>query len=127
MHIRLETNLSFDNGHSSKGIFAAMGDLKKKHTMSLAEHIAFIHTANWFNHYLPNPRCFIGPFIYQIKFKAQCWFKLTPMCYLFFIKSLSVARLLHKHNIKVRLRHCTQPKKILYEDKLQIVTAIAAK
>jgi hypothetical protein len=90
-------------------------------TMSLDEHIWYIHEAKWFNRNLQIPSCFYHPVFSSIKFKAHSWFKLNKEFIEFFEKSVSVAKLLEKHGIPVSVKFSDNPGKIVYEDGLQIV------
>lgn len=119
MYIRFETELKFSNSSCVKGIFAAMGYAKRQGSMSLREHIWYIHVANWFNGSLMNPSCFEAPICNSIRFKAQSWFKLGSTAHL--EQSLSVVRLLRRHGIRVNIRLSAEPGNIVYEDELQIV------
>ncbi|BFM22066.1 hypothetical protein R50076_31150 [Gilvimarinus japonicus] len=119
MYIRFETDLQFSDSSCAKGIFAAMGDAKRKGSMSLREHVWYINVASWFNFSLKNPACFERPICNTIKFRAQSWFKLSVSEHL--DKSLSVAQLLRKHGITVHVRLADEPGSIVYRDNLQIV------
>lgn len=121
MYIRFETELVFRDSNCSKGIFAAMGDAKRKGTMDLREHIWYINTAGWFNCNLKTPCCFNRPVSSNIKFKAQSWFKFKYECSEHLQKSLSVKNLLQKHGISVKVKLDKKPGEIIYEDELQIV------
>jgi hypothetical protein len=96
-----------------------MGDARKKGSMSLAEHIWYVNTANWFHENLNYPSCFDQPVLSNIRFEAQCWFKYKNSLHL--EKTISVAKLLRKHGIGVSVRLTADPGKVIYEDLLQVV------
>lgn len=119
VYIRFETDLRFSAVSCTKGIFAAMGDAKRKGSMNLQEHIWYINIATWFNKNLMNPSCFEQPICKTIKFRAQSWFRLNTSEFL--DRSLLVAQLLRKHGIEVHIRLSDDPGNIVYADELQIV------
>ncbi len=119
MYIRFDTELKFNDSSCTKGIFAAMGDAKRKGSMSLGEHIWYTNVASWFNSSLRNPTCFNRPICDSVKFRAQNWFKYRNSEYL--EKSFAVAELLRKHGISVNIRLAANLSNIIYEDDLQLV------
>lgn len=121
VYLRFETDLKFNPSSCNKGIFAAMGNLKKQDSMRLDEHISFIHIANWFNRQLANPICFEGGRFSGMQFKAQCWFKLNSKNDEYLQKSAMVAKLLQKYHISVKVILHSDPGEIVYEDARQIV------
>lgn len=119
MYIRFDTELKFNDSSSTKGIFAAVGDAKRKGSMSLREYIWYLNVANWFNRSLSNPSCFDSPICESVMFRAQSWFKLGSLEHL--DRSLSVVQLLRKHGINVNVRFSVDLNNIIYEDDLQVV------
>lgn len=119
LYIRFDTELKFNDSSCTKGIFAAMGEAKRKGSMNLAEHIWYINIASWFNRNLLNPSCFTEPICDSVKFRAQSWFKCRYSEYL--EKSVSVVQLLRKHGVNVNVTLTATPGKIIYEDELQVV------
>ncbi len=119
MYIRFETDLKFKELSCAKGIFAAMGDAKRKGSMSLQEHIWYINIANWFDKNLINPTCFEPPICKTVKFRAQSWFRLNISEHL--ERSFLVALLLRKHGIAVHVRLSDEPGGIIYAAELQVV------
>jgi len=119
MYIRFETNLVFRGTSCRKGIFAAMGDLKRMGVMTEEEHQWYVSTAAWFNENLNNPTCFNEPVAEQVRFSAKSWFLNVSSPYL--SKSLQVVDLLRKYGIEVYMLESTDPGEVLYRDDLQIV------
>ncbi|AEF54385.1 hypothetical protein [Marinomonas posidonica] len=119
MYIRFETTLCFQGTQHHKGIFAAMGDLKRMKKMSEAEEAWYVEAANWFNTNLPNPSCFDSSISEEIKFKAKSWFVLAPSD---FIKNArEVVAILQKYGIVVNELRTEVPGIILYKDVFQVV------
>ncbi|MFV7759861.1 hypothetical protein ACNPKZ_04830 [Shewanella algae] len=119
MFVRYETNLTFRGTQHRKGIFAAMGDLKRMKVMSEQEYYWYKSTAAWFNNNLENPKCFKEPIAPDVRFVAQSWFFNVTSLYL--EKSNEVAELLKKYGITVTIRLSIKPGKIIYSDNIQLV------
>lgn len=119
MYIRFETNICFQGTQHKKGIFAAMGDLKRMNRMSEKEEAWYKDVADWFNKNLTNPSCFDSPISENIKFRAKSWFVLSPSDFLSNAKE--VAKLLKKYGIFVDELLSDNPGKILYKDQIQVV------
>lgn len=119
MYIRFETNICFQGTQYKKGIFAAMGDLKRMNRMSKEEKIWYENIADWFNKNLSNPSCFDLPVPNDIKFRAKSWFVFSQSDFL--SNSRAVAELLQKHGIIVNELLSENPGTILYEDSFQVV------
>ena len=122
MYIRFETKLTFKNTDCRKGVFAAMGDVKKKGTMSLAEHVWYINTANGLNKYLQIPDCYNQPMLNHVIFKTHCWFKCNGKSIKYIDKALAVSKLLRAHDILVIVHVDHYLDNIIYEDDVQVVT-----
>ena len=119
MYIRFETNICFQGTPYKKGIFAAMGDLKRMNKMSEAEKTWYQEVADWFNQNLANPSCFDPPVSDDIKFRAKSWFVLAQTDFL--LKAKAVANLLQKHAIVVNELTSDDPGEILYKDSFQVI------
>ena len=119
MYIRFETNLMFTGTPYKKGIFAAMGNLKRMGVMTAKEGIWYQETAAWFNDNLANPTCFDIPVSDDIKFIANSWFIDSPSEYL--VKSYKVIALLEKYGIEVYIKRSKKPGRVIYSDRLQVV------
>jgi len=119
MYIRYETKLTFTGTAHRKGIFAAMGDLKRMDKMSAEERQWYVATASWFNENLKNPACFEGPDHEAIRFVAKSWFLNVPS--LFLSKSVQVVELLRKYEIDVDVLTSENPGEVIYRDDFQIV------
>lgn len=120
MYIRYETNLTFKGTTCRKGIFAAMGDLKRLGKMSEHEYQWYMTTASWFNQNLTNPTCFERPIYDDIRLIAKSWFLNIPSTFL--TKSIQVVGLLRKYDIDVKVLESENPGEIIYRDDFQIVT-----
>lgn len=119
MFVRYETNLTFSGTQQKKGIFAAMGDLKRMKVMSEQEYYWYKSTAAWFNSNLETPKCFDEPIAPKVRFVAKSWFFDVPSPYL--EKSKEVADLLKKYGIHISIKKSVKPGKVVYSDNVQIV------
>lgn len=119
MYIRFETEICFRGTSYRKGIFAAMGDLKRSQKMSEEEIAWYANIAEWFNKTLLNPTCFDPPIADGIKFRAKSWFSVSATE--FISQSRAVVDLLTKYGVVVTELRSEKPGKILYEDNFQIV------
>ncbi len=119
MYIRYETKLTFKGTVHRKGIFAAMGDLKRMNKMSEKEYQWYVTTALWFNENLKNPTCFEESVDEDIRFIAKSWFFNVPS--LFLSKSVQVVELLRRYGIDVDVLKSENPGKVIYRDEFQIV------
>ncbi len=119
IYTRFETAICFRGTQYRKGVFAAMGDLKRSQKMSAEEIAWYEYTANWFNTNLIYPTCFDPPVADSIKFRAKSWFLISAND--FISKSKEVASLLTKYGIAVTELRSDNPGKIVYQDVFQIV------
>jgi len=120
MFIRFETDIYFKGTTCRKGIFAALGDLKRRKVISLEDYILYRNTAEWFNKNIGLPTCYMYPLTGGIQFNSASWFKLVLGTHM--DKALCVANLLKKYGIGVNTLFATEePGKVIYEDELQVV------
>ena len=122
MYLRFETNIYFKGSDCKKGIFAALGDLKRRNVMTLGDFIFYRRTAEWFNENINFPRCYLQPFVGGVQFNSVSWFKFMLGPHI--DGALSVAKLLKKYDIGVNTLIASKPGRVIYEDELQIVVML---
>lgn len=119
MYIRFETDILFKGTNCKKGIFAALGDLKRRNVMSVGDYIFYRTAVDWFNKNIGVPTCYLNPFPDEIKFNSKSWFVYRQEKYLF--RALGLSDLLRKHNIPVNIYFSECPGKVIFRDKYQVV------
>ena len=119
MYIRYETDIKLKTGILGKGVFAAMGDLKRRSVMTNEETFWYQQVATWFNERLQNPDCFELPVDTPISNIAKSWF--SPDALEFIDKTESVALLLQRYGIGVEKLTSNDPGKVIYKDINQVV------
>ena len=73
MYIRFETDLMLTETSYKKGIFTALGNLKRMEVMTPKEYDWYRDTAVWFNDNLESPQCFIEPLSNEVRYIAKSW------------------------------------------------------
>ncbi len=119
MYIRFESDILFEESQCKKGIFAAMGDLKRMNVMSEAELNWYECESHWFNKNLPNPACFTLPIAQTISKHAISWFSVDAIG--FVGRTLCIVKLFEKYGISMNKLESNDPGKIIYKDEYQIV------
>ena len=119
MYIRCETDIKLKTGILGKGVFAAMGDLKRRGVMTNEETFWYQQVTTWFNESLQNPDCFELPVDTSISNIAKSWF--SPDALEFIDKTESVALLLQRYGIGVEKLTSNDPGKVIYKDINQVV------
>ena len=119
MYIRYETDIKLKTGILGKGVFAAMGDLKRRGVMTNEETFWYQQVATWFNESLQNPDCFELLVDTSISNIAKSWFSLDALE--FIDKTESVALLLQRYGIGVEKLTSNDPGKVIYKDINQVI------
>ena len=119
MYIRFVVDVQDGRSGKRKGIFAALGILKRKDDVSNEDYKKYRELAEWFNEHLENPAKFNRSSKPHAKPKAISWFKDTANEHI--AKAREVVSLLEKYGIHVTMLKTNRPGYIVYESDNQIV------
>ncbi len=125
MYLRFETDICFKGTSCKKGIFAALGDLKRKNIMNLDDYILYRRNVEWFNENIGFPSCYLHPIIGDVKFKSISWFKFVLGPHI--DRANSLVKLLEKYEVQVNVLTAENLQHVIYEDSLQVVVKLPAK
>jgi hypothetical protein len=119
MYIRFVVDIQDQRSTRRKGVFAALGVLKKNSDITNEDYRKYRELAEWFNLNLDLPDRFNRSRKSNAKPKALSWFKDSASEHI--AKTREVAYLLEKYGISVTMLKTKKPGYILYESKNQIV------
>jgi isopenicillin N synthase-like dioxygenase len=117
--VRFVVDIQDQRSTRRKGVFAALGVLKKHPDISTEDFRKYRELAEWFNQNLEMPNRFNRSTRPNVKPKALSWFKDSAKDYI--AKTREVANLLEKYGIGVTMLKTKKPGYILYESENQIV------
>jgi hypothetical protein len=119
MYIRFVIDTKDERSGRRKGIFAALGILKKHPEISGLDYKRYRELAEWFNENLDMPEKFHRSSKPHAKPKALSWYKDSAKE--FIKKTREVSELLEKYGIKVTMLKSKRPGYIVYESETQVV------
>lgn len=118
-YIRFVVGIRDERSGHRKGIFAALGALRKHPDLTDIDYAQYRVLADWFNDNLEHPHRFSRSSRPHAKAKALSWFKDTAEE--FVSKSREISELLNRYGIEVTMIKSTRPGYIVYESPTQIV------
>lgn len=119
MYIRFVVDIKDERSGKRKGIFSALGVLKKHPEISAEDYKHYRVLAEWFNEHLDLPDRFNRSSKPHAKPKALSWFKDSAKEHI--SRTREVAELLEKYGIEVTMLKSRRPGYVVYESRTQIV------